>query len=325
MSDLSPPLARLASDSDCEVLGCVAPSAGCSRSRASTFNDLAAMLTQPVPVPTVRSATEWVPTTWAELARWVIEHDEGRLRPRDRDFAASMARLLAPGGEPTPRQAEWLRDLAIKLGGDAMTAAEIATLMEPVARQLLGEPNPALSNGRELRFGTRGSLSVNLDKGIWHDHEKGEGGGVLDLIRREIHVANGDGAVRWLEEHGYAEPPTRKAGFADRIVAHVPLPLCGRQPRLRRRPPARPEGLPAAGAGRQMDDQGHRQGALSAPGAARGARGRPRPGRRGREGRRPAARARPPRDDLARGRRQVAGRLRRRPAPCPRRRHPRQR
>ena len=69
MSDLSPPLARLASDSDCEVLGCVRAIRRLLEVAGLDLNDLAAMLTQPVPVPTVRSATEWVPTTWAELAR----------------------------------------------------------------------------------------------------------------------------------------------------------------------------------------------------------------------------------------------------------------
>ena len=36
----------------------------------------------------------------------------------------------------------------------------------------------------ELRYGTKGSLSVRLDKGVWHDHENQTGGGVVDLIKR---------------------------------------------------------------------------------------------------------------------------------------------
>ena len=35
---------------------------------------------------------------------------------------------------------------------------DLALLMEPVARRLLGEPNKALSHGHDLRFGNRGSL-----------------------------------------------------------------------------------------------------------------------------------------------------------------------
>ena len=41
-----------------------------------------------------------------------------------------------------------------------------------VARALLGEPSS--STRAELRFGRRGSLSVDLRRGVWHDHEAGE-------------------------------------------------------------------------------------------------------------------------------------------------------
>lgn len=36
--------------------------------------------------------------------------------------------------------------------------------------------NPALSSNRELRFGSKGSLSVDLQKQAFYDHESGEGG-----------------------------------------------------------------------------------------------------------------------------------------------------
>jgi hypothetical protein len=39
--------------------------------------------------------------------------------------------------------------------------SQLATLMEPVARILLGEPNRGLSSKGELRYGTRGSMSVD--------------------------------------------------------------------------------------------------------------------------------------------------------------------
>ena len=44
-------------------------------------------------------------------------------------------------------------------------------LMEPVARQLLGDPNPAHSDARVLRWGTNGSLAVDRAKGVYFDHE----------------------------------------------------------------------------------------------------------------------------------------------------------
>lgn len=57
--------------------------------------------------------------------------------------------------------------------------------MESVALRLLGEPTQ--KRGNEWRYGSRGSLSINLESGTWFDHEANEGGGVLDLIRGQGH------------------------------------------------------------------------------------------------------------------------------------------
>mgnify|MGYP006269481329 CR=1 FL=1 len=78
----------------------------------------------------------------------------------------------------------------------------MAPHMEAVARQLLGEPNRALSSPLELRWGSRGSLSADLKKGTFFDHERGEGGGVLDLIARETGL-RGREAVEWMRERGF--------------------------------------------------------------------------------------------------------------------------
>jgi hypothetical protein len=72
--------------------------------------------------------------------------------------------------------------------------------MEAVARGLLGEPNKHLSSADELRFGAHGSMSVDLTKGTWFDHEGGEGGGVLDLVTRETQLKNG-AAVGYMKEN----------------------------------------------------------------------------------------------------------------------------
>ncbi|HEX3312304.1 MAG TPA: hypothetical protein VHS32_39180, partial [Streptosporangiaceae bacterium] len=61
---------------------------------------------------------------------------------------------------------------------------EFGPRMSIVAQLLLGEPNCHLSNGKELRYGTHGSLSVDLGAGRWFDHENKVGGGVLDLVQR---------------------------------------------------------------------------------------------------------------------------------------------
>ena len=75
----------------------------------------------------------------------------------------------------------------------------LATHMPAVARHLLGDPNSALSSKRELRYGTNGSLAVDVAKGTFYDHENQNGGGVLALIERETKLANGL-AIQWLRD-----------------------------------------------------------------------------------------------------------------------------
>ncbi len=81
---------------------------------------------------------------------------------------------------------------------------ELAEHMQPVAAALLGEPNRHLSNGKELRYGSHGSLSVDLEAGTWFDHENEVGGGVLDLVRRQLRCDR-RGALAWLRERGFID------------------------------------------------------------------------------------------------------------------------
>lgn len=76
--------------------------------------------------------------------------------------------------------------------------------MEAVARKLWGDPNPRLSCATELRFGAHGSMSVDLEKGVWHDHEAKQGGGVLALLEREQKLSGAD-AFEWLKREVGAE------------------------------------------------------------------------------------------------------------------------
>jgi Protein of unknown function (DUF3987) len=78
---------------------------------------------------------------------------------------------------------------------------EFDSLMEPVALKLLGEPGQ--KNGTDWRYGTRGSLSVNIAKGQWFDHEANEGGGVIDLIKRQGHPQ----PATWLRSEGLLGAP----------------------------------------------------------------------------------------------------------------------
>ncbi|WP_428489110.1 AAA family ATPase [Rhodopila sp.] len=98
----------------------------------------------------------------------------------------------------------------------ASPSTELARLMEPVAIEVLGEPNPALSNKTEMRWGSRGGLCVNRVKGTWVDHTDGDrGGGVLDLLRVMKGLDKPD-ALHWLREQKHL-PPAKTNG-SRRIV-----------------------------------------------------------------------------------------------------------
>ena len=47
---------------------------------------------------------------------------------------------------------------------------EISQYSKEIALALLGEENKRLSSAYELRYGNKGSLSVDLNKGTWFDH-----------------------------------------------------------------------------------------------------------------------------------------------------------
>jgi hypothetical protein len=80
-------------------------------------------------------------------------------------------------------------------------------LMEAVARHFYGDPNQRLSSKDELRFGTNGSLSVDLRKGVYYDHENNQGGGPLDLIRFRTGITDAASCYQWAEREGYWRKP----------------------------------------------------------------------------------------------------------------------
>lgn len=95
-------------------------------------------------------------------------------------------------------------------------SGDLAQNIEAVARACWGEPERSLSSAHELRFGSHGARSVDLNKGVWHDHEANEGGGVLDLLAREKGL-KGKAAFDYLrEECGLGD---RTAASPRRIVA----------------------------------------------------------------------------------------------------------
>ncbi|OJW53855.1 MAG: hypothetical protein BGO67_07110 [Alphaproteobacteria bacterium 41-28] len=61
-----------------------------------------------------------------------------------------------------------------------------------LATNLFGEPNKSMSTKSSLRFGSKGSLLVNIagpKEGKWHDFESGERGNIFKLIEREKNLS----------------------------------------------------------------------------------------------------------------------------------------
>lgn len=82
--------------------------------------------------------------------------------------------------------------------------AALVVRLQDLTIALLG--NPSARGARQWRWGTRGSLSVEMagrKAGTWFDHEVGSGGGPLELIGRQIGGdwrAAADWARQWLGE-----------------------------------------------------------------------------------------------------------------------------
>jgi putative DNA primase/helicase len=103
-------------------------------------------------------------------------------------------------------------------------------LMGPIAQRLadlglIGTVNRRLSKKTQLRFNGQGSLSIDLTKGTWFDHEQKCGGGVLDLVMYGIGGTTSE-ALKWLEDNQFLPPKpkskdkkVRAARGASRIVA----------------------------------------------------------------------------------------------------------
>lgn len=96
------------------------------------------------------------------------------------------------------------------MGRHCMSEINFGPMMEPVAKILLGDPNPEFTKpGVELKWGKHGSMSVDLKKGTWFSHEDEEGGGVLALLARDMGYSTPE-ALDWLKEKGFDIPDQRQ-------------------------------------------------------------------------------------------------------------------
>lgn len=99
----------------------------------------------------------------------------------------------------------------------------LACHADQIARALLGTPNKALSSATQLRYGTNGSVAVEIggDKaGAWYDHEAETGGGLLDLIRRE-RSCDQAAAFEWLGSIGIETKANGATTAQKRMAVYV--------------------------------------------------------------------------------------------------------
>ena len=82
-------------------------------------------------------------------------------------------------------------------------AANYENLIEPLAKYFWGEPNAKLSKEGELRFGSSGSKSVDLEKNSFYDHEVNDGGGVIKLVQFAQGIEARKAAHQWLVDKGF--------------------------------------------------------------------------------------------------------------------------
>lgn len=81
-------------------------------------------------------------------------------------------------------------------------AARVNYRMADLAQALLGDPNPAHTTKTQLRYGSKGSLAVEVAgprAGRWYDHEAGVGGDGLELIKHHKGLPDAE-ARRWARD-----------------------------------------------------------------------------------------------------------------------------
>ncbi len=101
--------------------------------------------------------------------------------------------------------------------------------------------DPTSESRHEARWGSKGSFSLDTDRGLWFDHEAGEGGDLFDLIMRRVNGAHFPDAITWAQqwlgwhineapETPQAKPrakvekkdePKDKSGYARRVWART--------------------------------------------------------------------------------------------------------
>ena len=95
-----------------------------------------------------------------------------------------------------------------KMTSKRMTKEQWAALLRPVCERLEAEGyinrNARMTMGDKWRFGTNGSLAVDVEKGTWFSHEASKGGGTLLFVQWVLETDK-DGAMKWLKNEDFIE------------------------------------------------------------------------------------------------------------------------
>lgn len=91
-------------------------------------------------------------------------------------------------------------------------------MMADVARELLGEP--AKVAGDRWRYGSHGSMEIDVVEGWFSDHEKKADGGVLKLIQHVGAARDTAGALSWLEAKGIKKKQQSESRFYEYADEH---------------------------------------------------------------------------------------------------------
>lgn len=105
------------------------------------------------------------------------------------------------------------------------TAAHIAAGLRPWLERLAVEAfgSPTDRSAKELRFGSKGSKWLDLTRGRWFDHEAGEGGDALDLVRL-VHGGTIADALQIARERFLGVEPTKVEHQPSHACAHGAAP-----------------------------------------------------------------------------------------------------
>ena len=63
--------------------------------------------------------------------------------------------------------------------------AALREVAPEIFMEFRGEPNRRLSSRKDLRWGSKGSMVLQVASGLWYDHETGRGGDIIRFIELE--------------------------------------------------------------------------------------------------------------------------------------------